>query len=279
MTDDQRDDERLWETIRERLPQVESTLPPEVAHLLRAVAGAPHDDLACEECQAWLPTYVDAEMGGLPVGTEYPEVKRHLDLCPICMAEYLELLGLAMEAEAGMLPTPLEFGQPDLSFLPMPVPIPALAEPLPTLSLPDYVRSLARQILATIAPSRLDDLSDIADLFFEYVDAQRARFALDAGFASTLSHLGGASEGPSALEVLAASYLATDSLAKTLSSEGLEAQKASGELRETVSTHASRAAQALQLDEEQSQAFAEQYADLMTDDIASLQVVISGRGA
>jgi hypothetical protein len=208
-------------------------------------------------------------MGGLPVGTEYPEVKRHLDLCPLCMVNYLELLELSMEAEAGMLPTPLEFGQPNLSFLP---PVPT------TLSLPEYVRALAGQILAAVAPAQAVELADIATPFFGYVDARGGRFALDGGFALTLGHLGGTSGGLSALEVLAASYLATDALTRTLSPEALEAQRASGQLRETASTHASRAAQALQLDEEQARTFAEWYADLMTDDVAALHALLSGRG-
>jgi hypothetical protein len=281
MTDDERDDERLWQTIRERLPRVGSSLPPEVAHLLRAVADAPPDELSCEECQAWIPTYVDAEMGGLPVGTEYPEVKRHLDLCPLCMAEYLELLELSMEAEAGMLPTPLEFGQPNLSFLPPVAPPSPRHEreiEAPSLSRPEYVRSLAGKILAAVAPARTVELADIATLFFGYVDARGGRFALDGGFALTLGHLGGTSGGLSALEVLAASYLATDALTKTLSPEALEAQRASGQLRETASTHASRAAQVLQLDEEQARTFAERYAELMTEDVAALHDLLSGRG-
>jgi hypothetical protein len=86
--------------------------------LLRAVLALPDDGLACDECQAWLPAYVDAEVGGISGYPRYLAVKRHLLLCSDCAAAYLELLDLALAEEQGRIPRPTYYPEPDLSFLP-----------------------------------------------------------------------------------------------------------------------------------------------------------------
>ena len=103
-----------------RQQTVPHTLPLEILHLVRAVVGVRDPALSCEACQDWLPSYVDAEVGGLAVGQLYPLVKRHLDLCADCLEAYLEVLTLALVEEAGQLPKPGQFPAPDLSFLPPP---------------------------------------------------------------------------------------------------------------------------------------------------------------
>jgi len=85
--------------------------------LVRAVLGLPDDGLACDECQAWLPVYVDAEIGGLSGHARYLQVKRHLLLCAGCAAAYLDLLDLALIEEQGQIPRPTRYPEPDLSFL------------------------------------------------------------------------------------------------------------------------------------------------------------------
>jgi hypothetical protein len=86
--------------------------------LVRAVLGLPDDGLACDECQAWLPAYVDAEVGGLSDHARYLPVKRHLLLCSDCAIAYLELLDLALAEEQGRIPQLTYYPEPDLSFLP-----------------------------------------------------------------------------------------------------------------------------------------------------------------
>jgi hypothetical protein len=86
--------------------------------LVRAVLGLPDDHLSCDECQAWLSSYVGAEIAGLSDNPRYRPVKRHLLLCPTCEEAYLELLELALAEEEGRLPQPVHFPEPDLSFLP-----------------------------------------------------------------------------------------------------------------------------------------------------------------
>lgn len=93
-------------------------LPIELLHLTRAVLGIRDLALSCDECEGWLPSYVQDEVSGLAVGRIYPLVKRHLDLCIGCAERYLEMLALAMLEEGGKWPTIEHIPAPDLSFLP-----------------------------------------------------------------------------------------------------------------------------------------------------------------
>lgn len=86
--------------------------------LVRAVLGLPDDRLSCDECQAWLPSYVDAEIGDIADESHYRLVKRHLLLCQDCTEIYLELLELALAEEEDRLPWPAHYPEPDLGFLP-----------------------------------------------------------------------------------------------------------------------------------------------------------------
>ena len=86
--------------------------------LVRAILGLPDDGMACDECEAWLPAYVDAEIGGLSDDARYLSVKRHLLLCSDCVAAYLELLELALAEDQGLIPRPTHYPEPDLTFLP-----------------------------------------------------------------------------------------------------------------------------------------------------------------
>jgi len=86
--------------------------------LVRAVLGLPDDGLGCDECQARLPAYVNAEIGGFSDHARYLPVKRHLLLCSHCAAIYLELLELALVEEQGDLDQPTHCPEPDLGFLP-----------------------------------------------------------------------------------------------------------------------------------------------------------------
>jgi len=84
---------------------------------VRAILGLPDDGLPCDECRAWLPAYVDAEICGLSDHQHFLPVKRHLLLCPGCAAAYLELLELALAEEQGQLRRLTRYPEPDLGFL------------------------------------------------------------------------------------------------------------------------------------------------------------------
>ena len=86
--------------------------------LVRAILGLPDDGMTCDECRAWLPTYVDAEIGDISGQPRHFPVKRHLLLCADCAAAYAELLDLALAEEQGGIPHPAYYPEPDLHFLP-----------------------------------------------------------------------------------------------------------------------------------------------------------------
>lgn len=89
-----------------------------VVHFARAVLGTGDPALDCAVCQDVLPEHIEAELNNRPY-QQWRAVRRHLDLCATCAADYLDLLEIALAAECGPLPRPdlamdLSFlGQPD----------------------------------------------------------------------------------------------------------------------------------------------------------------------
>jgi hypothetical protein len=86
--------------------------------LVRAVLGLSDDGLCCDEFQALLPAYVDAESRDIPNDPLYHSVKRRLLLYPSCEEDYLELVGLVLAEEKRCLPWTPCYPAFDPSFLP-----------------------------------------------------------------------------------------------------------------------------------------------------------------
>jgi len=55
----------------------------------------------CLRCKEQLPLFVGDELAGKSVDTLYPETAVHLDVCPICLHEYEELVRLTTVAFYG----------------------------------------------------------------------------------------------------------------------------------------------------------------------------------
>ena len=251
-----REKEARLQRLRDHLDSLDPTeAPDELLHLARAVAGVQDQVMSCEACQAWLPSYVDAEVGGLAVGRLYPEVKRHLDLCADCETEYLEMLELALVEDAGELPALGALPAPYLAFL-------------PPLSLPEYVRDLTEELIARKAPHLMAEVQAIADVFFERVAALGERFTPQAGLAPVL---GPGDETTEALQILAATYVATQSVVADLSPREIEAQARTGQLTGSLRHRAEQVARDLGLSSREAQAFAEEYAELVCQDPHVLQ--------
>jgi len=102
-----------WERLRRQAEGDEDT---PAARLARALMGQPGGSLSCAECQARLPTLVDAELAGLSPRQADPEVAAHLGGCSLCEGMYVELLEAASLALEG-LPVEEKTPAPDLSFL------------------------------------------------------------------------------------------------------------------------------------------------------------------
>lgn len=85
--------------------------------LVSAMLDLPDNQVACQECLATLPSYIEAELGGIADRVEYRFVKRHILMCAQCGETYLDLLHLAIFEQSGQLLNPDRFPRPDLSFL------------------------------------------------------------------------------------------------------------------------------------------------------------------
>lgn len=53
---------------------------------------------SCRHCQDELPLFISDELAGQPVDEVYPAVAYHLDICPPCLHEYVELARLTVAA-------------------------------------------------------------------------------------------------------------------------------------------------------------------------------------
>lgn len=58
----------------------------------------PDTSAACRACELQLPLFVTDELMGLAVDDLYPQTAVHLDICPDCLTEYLELVHMAHDA-------------------------------------------------------------------------------------------------------------------------------------------------------------------------------------
>ena len=259
---EKRGDKARWQRLKDRLDDLDPhAVPDDLLHLIRAVTGARDPALTCEECQAWLPSYVDAEVGGLAVGQLYPHIKRHLELCTTCEAVYLEMLELAEAEEAGILPSFDESPEPDLAFL-------------GPLSLSEYVRSLAEELAAATAPHLVADLRAIGDVFFERIARLGGEFILGPRLAPAMGF--GAEEVPEALKFLAATYVTTLTLTRSMSPQEIKAQAETGQLWEAVCRQAEQAARDLGVSDRVTQSFARKCAELMSRDPQVLQDLATG---
>lgn len=87
-----------------------------IHQLMQAVAGSAEDPLTCDECQAWLPEYVEAQAAGSIAG-RFANVRRHLALCPHCAEVYTQVSELVQESHADAVPVAESYPDFDLSMI------------------------------------------------------------------------------------------------------------------------------------------------------------------
>lgn len=253
MNEYEQDMEVSWQRLQEPLRRADTThIPAGVLHLARVVAGVPDPEMTCEACQAWLPSYVDDEIGALPVQTLYPKVKRHLELCDECVVEYLEMRDWALLVDEGRLPQVVESAIPDLSFL-------------PPLSLTEYVRSVAKALVQALAPEESAELPSVADMLFDFIvfEGPGFRFQPDASLGDN---------GLDALQIVTVTYNSTQRVLQEWSEsdrEPIETQIKRGILQQALRKQAEQEARQ-HLQQEEAQRFAEQYAQVVSQTPAAL---------
>ena len=259
----EQDMEQRWQRLQEPLKRANTThVPAGVLQLARVVAGVPDPEMTCEECQAWLPSYVDDEIGALPVQTLYPKVKRHLELCDECVLEYLQMRDWALAADEGRLPQNIEIPTPDLSFLPK---IP------PALSVFDYVRSIAAELVQFLTPKERRTYQSTVEKFFRRLSKREPNFAFES------QHVFSDDETTpvTVMQFLKTTHNTTQTLLQEFSASDLSREVRRGTLQATLRERASEEARRQGFSSQQAQRFAEQYAEVVCQTPGTLQSLLT----
>jgi len=231
------------DVLRRKMRERGTELPLPAEKLARAILGEGSTDLSHEECRAVLPAYVDAEMGGERVANKFPRVKRHLDVCEGCSAQYAELLEVALAEQAGEIPVSAVVPQPDLTFL---------------LDLPGFSRKIATRILRTISAVPLTDIASIAEIVFEQIDALGGKFVLQPGWTRQLALDSG--EVSEATVALAVTYAATQRVVKSLTPGQIDVLLAENRLQAQIEDMAIASAREIRVEASLAKRLAQEYA-------------------
>jgi len=259
MTDHKQNLEARWQRIQEHLMSGKaSNLPEELLHLARFMAQVPEPQMTHDECQEWLPNYIEAEIGGLVVGKLYPKVKRHLELCGECAADYIQMLEWAQEAESIQLPKGVQIPPPDLSFLPPVVE--------PPLSLTERVRLLAEDLIDSLWPALQRKYQATADKFYRRLAKKGANFVFEREYL-----LSGGDKPPTVMQLLRATHNITHKLVQEWSAEDLETEVKRGTLKQNVRQRAEEEARSQGFSRQEAQRFAEQYAEKVCQESSFLR--------
>ncbi len=87
-----------------------------LTQLIRTLQTAP-SDAACETCFRALESYIAAQLAEQDYLALFPDIARHLDVCPACAGAYARLYELELAEQNGTLPAPASLPAPDLKFL------------------------------------------------------------------------------------------------------------------------------------------------------------------
>jgi len=201
--------------------------------------------LSCEECQACLPAYVEAELEEEKLTARFPAVWRHLLLCDECGALYADMLEISMLEEAGRLPVPAAIPAPDLSFLPS-----------PTAAMRKWVREIATLIVAHRIPESVAEFSPLCEAFFERVEALGEAFQIHS--TSELALAFGAEVSPT-LTILAATFDTTKAILDMLDTAEGQPEYSATQLADLFKRTAHKEARRLGLSRSQANTFAADY--------------------
>jgi len=89
-----------------------------VLRLVRALTAEGEPGSFCQACDESLAVFVDDEVAGLDVARRYPDVKHHLDVCPRCVAVYVQLLQLGWLVDSSQIAVVESASPLKLNFLP-----------------------------------------------------------------------------------------------------------------------------------------------------------------
>jgi hypothetical protein len=96
--------------------------------VVESIIAAEDQPLTCELHRPSIPAYVEAKLDGRNVKLLYPELAEHLETCPDCYEEYMDLMQILDLERRRKLEEPPRPGRFDLSFLRDLAPKPSLWE-------------------------------------------------------------------------------------------------------------------------------------------------------
>ena len=242
--------------LRQSLRKSGSKLPQDIRRLAKAVFDETDDDLSHQDCLATLPAYIETEMEGARIASQFPKVKQHLDTCAECAEEYAQLLEITLAERAGQI-SAVSIPIPDLTFLP--------------LTLAEFAKQKAAKILAAFAPAQQQDLETIAEVFFERLNSLGGKFILQPQSVQALG-LGATGENQ-VLAILAVTYAATEAIVDTLTAAQI-ASLDQNQLRARIEEQANTAAKAIQVEPKLAKKITAQYAQQTSADLATLRALI-----
>jgi hypothetical protein len=248
--------------LRRKLRDQGNRLSPLLLKLALAAVGESENALTHQECIAALPAYVDTEVEGERVAEKFHRVKRHLDTCDSCSAQYVELLEVTLAQQAGQIHVPVTIPVPDLTFLSV-------------VTIRAFVKQEAAEILAAIAPKQVQDLSNIVDVFFERIDAFGGKFVLQPSAVRALGFESG--DLGEALVTLAVTYAATQEIIASLAPEEIDTLATQDRLCARIEELAQTAARSIRAQPALARKIAEQFAARACADPAALRALIEHR--
>jgi hypothetical protein len=201
----------------------------------------------CVALQDDLPDYVESELNGQPARRLYPEIARHLDLCPDCAEIYLALVEMALETEEAPLPLPGEAPALDLSFLPTTT----VAEQVREL-----VESMTRELLRRLEPESVPNLPAAGQVFFQRIAESHVEYHVKRGPALALAF---GPDLPPALQSTAAVYTATLDLIHQFSADELDKELSSARPSAVLQRRARAAARGMGMTRSEASRWAELY--------------------
>jgi hypothetical protein len=237
-----------WERLQDKVERL-TDRTSDIVDLAQALTQEPGqiDEQACVTCQESLPEYIEAELNGRPARRLFPQVARHIDVCPACGEAYVDLVEIALQTETAFLPVPTRAPALDLSFLP---------SSSPAVKMRQLVERLVKELVRRLNPEALEDLSALEPEFFRRVGELETNLRLQP--ASTLALDFGTDLSP-ALCSLVSVYDATDVILHTMSTKELADELGGPRYPRTVERQARSSVQAMGMGPKESREWAEQY--------------------
>lgn len=130
--------------------------------VIESILTAESEPATCKQYRLDISAYIEAELAGEHPEAQYSELAQHLETCPDCYEDYMDLRRLLTLEQEGQLEEPPRPGQFDFSFLEE-----APAQPSLWETTEENVRRLATDVTAQLG-EKLVALGDLSEMLMPY---------------------------------------------------------------------------------------------------------------